>query len=310
MRALVRSWNRYWFGPINRMHAVAFRTATGALLLYFALSLIPDLFFLFGSDALTPSRRRFRTLYWTMFDVWDGDAAAVTYLLALIVASIGMVVGVLPRLSTIVAAIVFVSFERANSLVSGGVDDVLRLWSMYLLFAAAFGGADHLSGRIWRSDDLRTQTSEAWLIRIMQLQLALIYVTSVGWKLRGWPWREGSAVATALSIEGFRWTYVPGWFENSELLIAVSTYGVLTIEALLAPLILFPRTRKLGIILGVMLHLAFGYFLALGLFVPAMLAGYVAIWPYRSTDVQDSETSGAHSQVTSVNLEPSVTGRT
>jgi hypothetical protein len=114
-----------------------------------------------------------------------------------------------------------------------------------------------------------------WPIRLVRVQVCIIYLNAGLWKFLYPVWRDGTAVHYAVSHNIFhRFPYhLPPSFEWSETL---ATYGTLAWE-IGFPLMMFNRiTRRLALIIGVVMHAGLGATLELGAFSPVMLGAYIA----------------------------------
>ncbi len=105
------------------------------------------------------------------------------------------------RIAFALLLLVFISLtslHQRNPFVLHSGDTILRLFSLLLAFAPV--GA-MLSVDAWVSGTVASD-SPPWALRLMQVLMATIYLRSLGWKLRGRWWREGSAVYWALTAAG------------------------------------------------------------------------------------------------------------
>src|SRR6266536_4493439 len=105
------------------------------------------------------------------------------------------------RIAFALLLLVFISLtslDQRNPFVLHSGDTILRLFSLLLAFAPV--GA-MLSVDAWVSGTVASD-SPPWALRLMQVLMATIYLRSLGWKLPGRWWREGSAVYWALTAAG------------------------------------------------------------------------------------------------------------
>jgi hypothetical protein len=95
------------------------------------------------------------------------------------------------------------------------------------------------------------------------------------WKLQDVHWRDGSALHYVMSNVQFRRAPMdpPPW--SAEMLTAL-TYITLFWELLFPVLILHRVTRRVALIVGVMLHAGMWMTLELGPFAPMMIGSYLA----------------------------------
>jgi hypothetical protein len=145
------------------------------------------------------------------------------------------------------------------------------------------------SGAVWSLDARFAKTNRAgsessnpkgdeaiiWPLRLMRIQVGLIYVVSGISKLFGASWQDGTALYFVLNSNQFR-RFPAGVPASLESLTIAGSYAVLYWEVLFAPALLHPVTRRIALALGVVVHLSMWLFLEVGPFSWVMLATYLA----------------------------------
>src|SRR5262249_37416203 len=104
-----------------------------------------------------------------------------------------------------------------------------------------------------------------WPLRLIQIQVAAIYLVTGLWKLNNVMWRDGSALHYVFENPQFRRFAVLA-SPSLDLWTTLATYGTLAWELSFAFLILHPRTRKWVLAIGVAVHLSLWMLLELGTF--------------------------------------------
>jgi hypothetical protein len=117
-----------------------------------------------------------------------------------------------------------------------------------------------------------------WALRLMQIQLSVIYLSSVWEKLHGFTWRNGTAVAYALRLEDLQHFPMPGFASTWAPAVALLTWGTLAAELSLGVLV-WTRWRLPVLAAGVAMHIGFAYALRVGFFSAAMCVLYLAFLP-------------------------------
>ncbi len=285
---------QFWLKPVDAAPYVVARTGYGLLVTGWALSLVPDFDLIFGSQSLNdPFYPTWRVL--SLFRFVDQPLVLGAGLAALIVSGAAVAVGHFTRLSLPLAALLQISLADYASAWSIGAESVMRLIG---LFFGAFG-------LITATDRQGTATTAGhpganpngmiarWPVLLVQLQILLVYLTSGLEKLRGAEWQEGSAAYHALEIEHLRRFEAPEFLTSTSVLVTLMSWSTVIIELGLPVLLIWPRTRKLALLLAVILHLGFDVFLELGFFGPAMVVGLACFldapsakrllrrWPFR-----------------------------
>ena len=114
-----------------------------------------------------------------------------------------------------------------------------------------------------------------WPLRLIRVQVAVIYVSTGLWKLGSTEWRYGTALHYVLSNNGF--ARLPGSLPPAAAeLLALGTYVTLLWELSFPLLVAFKRTRWIALAIGVALHLGMWLTIELGPFPWVMLASYVS----------------------------------
>ena len=112
----------------------------------------------------------------------------------------------------------------------------------------------------------------------MQLQMSLIYLRTVGWKLRGKTRRNGTAIAYALRAVDFRRCTAPKLLFSPKITLLL-TYGTLVAETFVGIGVWISELRYVAIIVGFAFHLGIETFLNVHLFGVAMCVGLLVFLP-------------------------------
>jgi hypothetical protein len=154
-------------------------------------------------------------------------------------------------------------------------DTLIRIIAFYLVLAPS-GAAFSLANR--RSAPGAIPERAPWALRLVQIQLSVIYLASVVEKLRGETWRDGTALLYALRLDDYE-RFSAGWLTGSAALGAMATYGTLLIELSVGLLVWNRRLRPYVLAAGVALHVGIALTMRVGYFSAAMLVLYVAFVP-------------------------------
>lgn len=156
---------------------------------------------------------RFTVLEWI-----STPNAVFTLYLFLLVCLFCMMIGLWPRLMTILSVVLLFSFHEFNPFVLGGGDTLLRNIGFILMIAP---GIETLSfsrleaqWNYWKENRsfLPQVTMPVWPWRLLLWQMIVLYGTSLWYKMLGEMWIDGTAVEAAFHHPVFaRW---PMWFMN------------------------------------------------------------------------------------------------
>ncbi len=272
-------WHAFWFTPQPGSVLALWRTTLGVTATVWLLSLSLDLGAFYGEGGLNPDPAYFggRTgiLRW-----WESDIAVYLVFFAGLASALLLVAGRGIRVAAPVLALEIMSLQFDNPVVSNSVDVLLRIWCvLFAIFAlltpSRLSGAS-LFGMTTPRGEVEHPLAPTWFLRLVQIQLTVIYPASVIAKFEGEKWLDGTASLYALGLEQLERFPVPGFIRESLLIGGVLTYCTLALEITLPFLLWIPRTRRLAILLGLALHFGFDYPLRLGFFSWSMAIGYVA----------------------------------
>jgi hypothetical protein len=280
MRGAVKAWDRFWFAPEPTSTLALVRVAFGLVVLVWAFSLLPVVEPLFSATGVLPARPHDGNGMWTVLDAADSVTAVAALLAALIVAACAVVAGFMTRLATAVVFVALCSFSARNPFALNSGDTLLRGTAFFLMLAPA--------GAAFSVDALRRRGRAAlpdfparapWALRLIQVQLSVLYLSSVWMKLRGTTWNDGTALGYALSLHDLQRLPFPSPLLDSAAVVNALTWGTLAIELSLALLIWNRAARPWVIAAGVTLHLGIDYSLRVGVFGMAIFVSYLAFVP-------------------------------
>ncbi|HYB95638.1 MAG TPA: HTTM domain-containing protein [Vicinamibacterales bacterium] len=274
LATLADSWSAFFHAPVSPTTLSLFRIVFAAILLVNAGGLVRDLRFLYGPDGALGDAYRaggFRTGRVNLLHYCTGRMSWVWALLAIhAVAALLLLLGVHARMAAAVSFVTLTTLQSRNPLVTYGGDDVLRVMCFLLILTP--------SGESLSIDRFRTAgtvigdaTVSAWSWRLMQIQVAVLYVKAALAKLAGASWYDGRAVLFATEARDFQRRRLPVWARRHGWLRAGSWATVVT-EFALGTLIWVREFRGATLAAGVVMHLILERYLNLYLFGAVMIA--------------------------------------
>jgi hypothetical protein len=281
-----------WDGAVHRPEPVVgialVRVLVGLVLLLNWALLSPDVLTWFGARGVLSSETARRLTGEGRLNVLavlpPSDAWAMAFFWLTVLATLGLAAGYRTRWSTALTFLGLVSLHHRNPLILNSGDTLLRAVTFLLIFAPA---GDALSvDRLVR----RRRAGAAapgpvlgppWPRRLIQCQVALLYLSTAWWKLQGETWRDGTAAHYVLRLAEFQRFPLPfeSWWIESLAVTRLLTWSSLGVELALGVLIWVPALRYPVLALGVAFHLALEYALNIPVFQWAMLACLVAFVP-------------------------------
>ncbi len=121
-------------------------------------------------------------------------------------------------------------------------------------------------------------------MRMLQVQLSVIYLAAVWAKLQGDVWRNGTAITYALRMLDQLRFPTPGFVAGSPLLVEWFTFGTLLIGALRRAVRVEPAGAALGAGAGFLMHLSIELFIMVGFFSIGMWCLYLVFLPPAGTE--------------------------
>ena len=276
-RRLIDGWRDFWFRrqPAHTLGLV--RIAFGVLLFFWAVELGQDLYARFGVAGFYPGPPSDPFL-WSVFKLYPSDSALLVGWLVLMASSIALIVGWHSRLAAILVFVLVVSFERRDPWIFNAGDGLIRIEALFLALSPC-GAALSLDQRRRTGSFWSAQERNLWALRLMQVQVSIIYLSTVVAKLRGDTWQNGTAVAYTLRLEDMLILPVPWFVSDTPLIANVMTWGTLLTELAIGVLVWNRRWRARVLWAGVILHLSIMLTVVVGFFSLAMFVLYLAFVP-------------------------------
>lgn len=282
-RRVAGAWNRFWFREVDGLPLGAARIGFGLASLAFWIETVPLLrrYYADAGEFPISAARRWGPEYVSRFLMPDalGSLEAVVVLATLFLAClVGLVVGYRTRLAAWGAWLLLIWFQYRNPTFLNGGDEVLRLTGLYVALAyTVLPPRDRaLSLDRRRPSDAAghsVATVPAWTLRTFQIQVALLYFVTGFWKLHGDAWWDGRAMVYALDNVAFTRFGLPEWSWLRPVLVAAGLIVVFW-EVLFPLLVTAERTRRLALVVGVLLHGGIFLTMNIGIFSLTVLATY------------------------------------
>jgi hypothetical protein len=208
--------------------------------------------------------------------LWARSPTAVSAVFVLVgVAIVCLGLGVLPRAGAAVAYLWAVSYTTTVPVAQSGFDLILRIVGFVLLVSPTVKTWSLGAGRDERPPPV-------YGLRLVQWQLMLIYVTTVWLKAPDEFWRRGDAIPYFLMSLFAR--FPSPSVANMGALAGLLTFGTILIEASVPFLLWMRKTRFLGVLLGVSLHVGIALSSKLALFTLSILPMYLAYFERQDFD--------------------------
>ncbi len=284
MKSYLLAWDRFWFESNQKTQIRLFRLIFGLTVFYMYCIRSLDLEFFYSNDGIMPvsfvHRVQEMTYRFSLFEYFSSDTALWIgngiFLVSLLLAAFGF----WPRLFSILAFILHISFLHRNIFAVYGADFVATFFLFYLCFMDgrekgrvrsphAFSGSfsGQFSGQFsgWLS---------SMFFRLAQLQVCIIYFYAGTSKLQGKTWWNGEALWGALANpQQVGWDF--SWMVYFPMFIVVGTYLSLLWEIYFPVLVWVRPLRYWFLGFGVLLHLLIAVMIQIPFFGSLMAITYL-----------------------------------
>jgi hypothetical protein len=279
----LRSWNAFWFTPADPLPLAVVRIATGLLLAWSCCVWLRDPDAFFGPGGWLPAHEVWRMndqpWQWSWFFAASSPTAIRVLLGITLAAAVLLTLGLATRLAAVVALAGLVSVANRAPLNVFGLDDTLGLLLIPLVVGPAGGclSLDHRLGLVSSTPSV----GAAIALRLLQVQLCVVYFFSGCGKMFGASWWEGTAIWGAVANSQYRTLDLTG-LARHPLVTNALTLGTLFWEVAY-PAIVWPRlTRRLALAMAVVVHLGIGLAMGKLEFGLAMITANLAVVPAAS----------------------------
>ena len=188
-----------------------------------------------------------------------------------------LLIGWKPRLQAICCYVWLVSFQHRNSLLFEGEDTLFRIMGFLLIFMPL--GATW-SVQSWQRHGAglpHPQTVDGWSVRLLQLEMTMLFFSAAWSKFLGSPWRDGTALYYVSRLDEYWGRFpMPSFLVETPRIVRLLTWSTMSLEFAIPVLIWFAPTRRLALVLVLVFHLTCDYAMHLFLFHWIMLVGWMA----------------------------------
>ncbi len=235
---------------------------------YTDLSLIPR------ADALSVYPDFYRPYFKYFF--WPDSFAALVHIVYILLLTLAFV-GLTNRPLMFVTWVLAQGFINRNYSMLFGADLIGTLFLFYLSFTHC---SEYFSlkkyffkNEKFHHEDSFSDQLSAVFVRVMQVQISVIYMYTGFEKLKGTTWWDGTALWTVFANPQFAsLDFI--WMRHFPLFFAVGTFTTLIFEVYFPTVVLSQKYRSYWLILGVIFHTSIGLLLGLMPFSLVMISTY------------------------------------
>lgn len=276
LKRLWSCWNIFWFAPKDLLGLASTRVVLMAVMVYmyalrlYNLDYYSDLSWIPRAKALIIFPEIIRPAFAWFF--WPDSMNLIMHAV-LVLFLILLLLGIGGRWLMTMAWVINMGFLQRNFAINFGADILCAVMMFYLCFIQSCERLSVLNvfrkKKVFRSSDLVTST----MIRMMQIQLCVIYTYTGFEKLKGSSWWDGTALWNVIANPQMM-AFDMSFMRNFPTFIGVMSFATLLFEIYFTPAVMFPKTRPWIFLIGLGFHLGIAFLMALMPFSAAMISGY------------------------------------
>ena len=196
-----------------------------------------------------------------------------------VVLSVLLMIGFWTKPVAISLSLLIISIQHQSPAILHGGDTVIRLLIMYLALSPCglACSVDRLIG-LWQGK-IRPGPVIAplWTQRVIQVNLAILYLMAVWTKWVGVTWQNGYATWYPNRLAEFERFWIPDFMRQYPI-VPITTYGTLLVEFAMVSLVFYRPYRKWVLALGMGMHLFIEYSMNIPLFSWLMIIQYICFY--------------------------------
>lgn len=275
----VEAWNSFFHAPADPRVGALVRIVYAGLLLTNLAMWARDLEAWFGESGVLPLEiSRLVADRWsvTIFQILPTENWVLWACYLIFVAqAFLMLIGFCSRINAACVFVWLVSFQQRNMLIWDGEDTVFRLLGFFLIFAP-INETWSIDCWLWPRGEDEPPPSQ-WGLRMLQIQMCLIYFSAAYMKLYGGPWLDGTALYYVSRLDDYFGRFpAPNFLWENPWAVRLGTWSVIAAELLVPIFIWFREARLWSLAAVLFFHLGCDWTMHLFLFHWIMLCGWLA----------------------------------
>ncbi len=280
IRSVAEAWNRFFFEPQSPLPVALFRIFYGLLVTVNLILMAPDWLTWFGTKAWVSLPTMLKLAPGTRIDLFvlmpQKDSWIEGFFWVFLLSALLLTCGLATRVSSVLVFLCLTSIHQRNLFIIHSGDTFLRVAGFFLMFAPA--GAALSIDRLIRvskgKEGSEIRPRAPWAQRMIQFELALLYLAAFCWKATGDAWVNGTALYYVANLREVQRFPVPSWLRGEELL-KIATWFSLALEFSLGVFVWIKETRYYVLSAGVVFHMILEYWLNVPLFQWEVISAYV-----------------------------------
>lgn len=276
IKKLWSHWDNFWFAPQNLLGVAFMRVVLCGTMFYMYVIRMANV--VYYTDASWIPRARaldvMGDLYRPFFlwSFWPDSMMRVMHTLLVILLGL-LTLGIGGRWIMWAAWILDVGFIQRNYAANFGADIIAALFLFYMSFTQSCERLSVLNLLRRKKSFKQSDMLSSVMIRMMQVQIAVLYAYT-GWeKLKGMSWWDGTALWSVMANPQMT-TMNFDFLRNIPWVIPMAAYSTMIFEIYFPAMVSWKKTRYMWLALGVFFHSGIAIFMGLGAFAMTMMSTY------------------------------------
>jgi hypothetical protein len=273
---ILSAWDKFFFEEKPTEGMALFRIIWMSMIFIYFLIDLGNSHDFYGPHALLSQntvRDQFTFLHANIFNLFRPSYETVNGIMLIYGLSIvASIFGLFTRYSLILTLILMTSLHQRNIWLLSSSEMLMRAVTLMLVVSPCGHSlsVDSLLGRYF-PDFRKKKMSPIWALRLIQIQISVVYLWTVWHKLQGETWLNGTAVYYATRLDSMANFTIPVLMD-SLIFLKLMTWGTLLVELSLGTLIWFKKFRRPVIVAGILFHLGIEYIMSIPFFELYMIA--------------------------------------
>ncbi len=279
-KSFSNSWSQFWFESASDYKLALFRSVVAGIAFVFYFIRIFDFHFLYSNQGFLPysdiqslvPEFVHGLIRWEFLLQNDQVSFALHILLLLLL--LALFLGALPRPLFLLLLIIHWAFHRRNPYVLYGADMVLSYWLLYLSFTKTNHYFSVIPKALRKLPSKSDKVLNSVALRLLQIQLCIVYAYSGLEKAKGVTWWQGDAIWFALAnsqIVSFDYSFMA----YLPVLVVFATFTTLLWEIYFPFAVWIPALKRYVLLLGLVMHILIAVSMNLWGFSFLMLSVYI-----------------------------------
>jgi hypothetical protein len=276
MQRLWKAWDQSWFTPQNLLGLALMRILlcgtmfSSYLARQWNMEYYTDLSWIPRSKALEAMGDLYRPLF--LWSFWPDSLMSSMHILLVVLLGL-LALGIGGRWIMWMAWILDMAFIQRNYAVNFGADIIAALFLFYLSFTQSCERLSVLNLFNAKKEFRQSDFISSMMMRMMQVQISVIYVYT-GWeKLKGASWWDGTALWSVMANPQMT-TMNFEFLRNVPWMIPVVAYMTILFEIYFPAMIVSKKMRLPWLVMGAFFHLGIAIFVGLWNFAFVMVSTY------------------------------------